>query len=368
MIDYLLVTFCIVSLIQSFYYLLFLTPLLGYKQNNNKNSEPISVVVCAKNEAQNLKTFIPKILKQDYPSGFEIVIINDRSTDTTAEVLSLLAEANSNIKIVNIEDCEHFWGNKKYALTLGIKAATHQQLLFIDADCFPASDNWIQEMASKFSIDKTLVLGYGAYQKEPGSWLNKLIRYETLMTAIQYFSYAKIGIPYMGVGRNLAYMKSEFYKVKGFIKHMHIKSGDDDLFINQVATSQNTTYNINRKSFTISPPKSSYKAWIRQKRRHISTASQYKFHHKFLLALFYLSQLSFFLIALVLLVNNEHLKEVFVLMAIRYSAQLISLGIFSKKLDEKDLILYMPFLELFLIFFQLYIYLKNKTSSPVQWQ
>ncbi|MDG2279531.1 MAG: glycosyltransferase, partial [Flavicella sp.] len=201
MLDYLWITFYVIIFLQCLYYLIFLTPLLGAKQNNNRNRNPISVVVCAKNEAQNLKKFIPHFLQQKYSAPFEIVLINDRSTDETGEIISQFAQNNSNIKIVNVEECENFWGNKKYALTLGIKAAQYEHLLFTDADCYPTSANWIEQMASCFSKKKSIVLGYGGYEKIKNSFLNKLIRYETVLTALQYFSYAKVGIPYMGVGR-----------------------------------------------------------------------------------------------------------------------------------------------------------------------
>jgi glycosyltransferase involved in cell wall biosynthesis len=239
MFDYLLLALCIITAIQSIYYLLFLAPLFESKKTTNKNSEPVSVIICAKNEAENLKSYLPKILEQNYTPGYEIVIINDRSTDSIAEVIHTFSQKYSNLKIVNvvpIEGYENFWGHKKHALTLGIKAASHEQLVFTDADCFPSSDTWIEQIASKYSTKKTIVLGYGAYQKTKNSLLNKMIRFETLITAVQYFSYAKLGFPYMGVGRNLAYKKTEFFNVKGFVKHIGIKSGDDDLFINEVAT------------------------------------------------------------------------------------------------------------------------------------
>lgn len=367
MLDYLLFAFYAVTAIQSIYYLLFLSPFFGYKNSPNRNIEPVSVIICAKNEAENLKEFLPKIIDQKYNPGFEIVIINDRSSDLTAEVIHSFSQKHSNIKIVTIKDCESFWGNKKYALTLGIKAASHEQLLFTDADCYPSSNTWIEQMAARYSTNKSIVLGYGAYQKTKNSLLNKIIRFETVITAVQYFSYAKLGVPYMGVGRNLAYKKSEFFKVKGFIKHIKIKSGDDDLFINEASNSKNTTYNLNKESFTVSIPKQTFNDWVRQKRRHISTSSHYKIQHKILLALFYLSQILFFFLSVALIIIHPHIELILLLISIRYTTQVISLSLFSKKLNEQDLVFYIPFLELVLIFLQLYIYLKNKTSTPVQW-
>ncbi|NQV77443.1 MAG: glycosyltransferase, partial [Lutibacter sp.] len=330
-------------------------------------NQPISVLICAKNEAENLKKNLLFFLKQSY-LNFEIVLVNDCSKDNTLEIMKQFKkESKIAIKIVDVTANEQFWGSKKYALTLGIKAASHEHLLFTDADCKPISENWISEMTTNFSNEHQLVLGYGAYKKIENSFLNKLIRFETLLTAIQYFSYSKIGIPYMGVGRNLAYTKSLFFSVNGFAKHMKIKSGDDDLFINQVTTTQNTTNCISLNSFTESNPKTTLKEWIQQKRRHISTASYYKPLHKFLLGIFYSSQLLFWVLSFILLSFLYKWQLIIILILVRFLIQYIVIGYSAKKLNEKDLILFAPFLELFLIITQLFIFIKNLISKPTHW-
>ncbi len=341
------------------------------KQKKDKavitHKPPISVVVCAKNEAENLQLFLPYILDQDYPH-FELLLINDGSTDKTLTVMEQFKANHSNIKIVNVKSIETFWGNKKYALTLGIKSATHNHLLFTDADCKPASRQWISEMSSNFSRDHQIVLGYGSYVKTKKSFLNKLIRFETLMTAIQYFSYAKLGQPYMGVGRNLAYTKDLFFEARGFMDHMNIKSGDDDLFVNQIATAQNTAICLSKNSFTESLPKNSYSDWMIQKRRHISTAKHYKQKHKAALSLFFTSQFLFILLSIILLSTLFYWKIVLGLIVLRYTILFISLTLAAKKLKEKDLIPFFPFLELFLIVVQFSIFIKNIISKPTHWK
>ena len=329
--------------------------------------QSVSVIICAKNEAENLKRYLPSILKQDYPN-FEVVLINDASSDDSLEIMETFAEQYDNIKIVNVKNIEAFWGNKKYALTLGIKAATHEHLLFTDADCEPVSNQWIKTMIGNFSNNHTIVLGYGAYNKVKYSFLNKLIRYETLLTAIQYFSFAKIGIPYMGVGRNLAYNRSEFFKTNGFIKHIDIRSGDDDLFINEAANSKNTTICTTPNSFTYSVPKTSFKDWFIQKRRHISTANNYKFIHKSLLAVFYSSQLLFWLLAITLLIPLFQWQIVVALIIVRLIIQYLAVGFSAKKLNEIDILFLLPFLELFLIVFQLTIFISNLIAKPKHWK
>ena len=367
MLQLLFWSFVVVSSICSIYYLCFLSFASAKQKQLKPFNLPVSVIVCAKNEAQNLKHLIPKLLEQSY-LNFELVLINDASFDDTLSVMEYFETKHNHIKVVNVESNETFWGNKKYALTLGIKASSHDHLLFIDADCEPVSKHWIQLIANNFTEKKTIVLGYGGYKKVKHSLLNALVRYETLLTAIQYFSYSKLGNPYMGVGRNLAYNKSEFYNVNGFIDHMHLKSGDDDLFVNQVANSKNTTINFSRESHTLSNPPNSFSEWIKQKRRHISTASHYNVLDRVLLGVFYSSRISFYTLFVILICYYSTCQMVLLLFTLVIAIQFITFGKSAKKLNETNLIYFLPFLDIFLILFQLVIFIINCVSKPVHWK
>ena len=336
-------------------------------KKNNLKRIPISVIVCAKNEEENVSKFIPLLIQQDYPD-FEIILIDDASSDNTLEVFEEFEKNHANVRLVKVQYNEAFWGNKKFALTLGIKAAKKEYLLFTDADCYPTSKDWIAEMSSHFTMQKTIVLGYGAYEKVPNSFLNKLIRFETLLTAVQYFSWARLGFPYMGIGRNLAYKKEEFFNVNGFIDHMKIRSGDDDLFINQAANKKNTTVCYTPNSFTYSEPKTTFKEWFAQKRRHVSTASFYKPFDKMQLGLFYLTQIFTLILPILLLAFQFQWIAVVSLVAFRYLFSWISLGFGAGKLNEKDVMIWFPILEIVLIFTQLNIFISNLFSKPVHWK
>lgn len=367
-LDILFYTFLITIFIQLIYYgLIFSRFAFANPKMPSQKNIAISVIICAKNEAENLKQFLPLILEQDYPD-FEIVLINDASHDNTLEIIETFARTHSNIKVVNVENIEAFWGNKKYALTLGIKAATNDYLLFTDADCKPISKQWIKEMSSHFSNTESIVIGYGAYKKSKYAFLNTLIRFETLFTAIQYFSYAKIGLPYMAVGRNLAYRKEAFFKVNGFMSHMNIRSGDDDLFVNQVANSKNTTLCFSKNSFTESLPETTFKDWFKQKKRHVSTSKYYKLKHKLMLSIFYVSQLLFWSLGIILLSFLFKWQIVSLLILLRFALQYITIGFSAKKLNEVDTIVLLPFFELFLIISQFFIFISNLTSKPTHWR
>ena len=328
---------------------------------------PISVIVCAKNEEENVIKFIPLLAEQDYPD-FEIVLIDDASSDDTLERFEEFERQYDKVRLVKVENNEAFWGNKKYALTLGIKAARKEYLLFTDADCYPTSKNWITAMSSQFTMQKTIVLGYGGYEKINNSFLNVMIRFETVLTAMQYFSWAKIGRPYMGVGRNLAYKKEVFFNVNGFINHIQVRSGDDDLFVNEAATTKNTAVAYNPESFTRSKPKTTYSQWLTQKRRHIATAKHYKKLDQLQLGTFYCSQLLFIVLPVILLSFQFQWVIVLSLIALRYLFTWIVVGFTAGKLKEKDLKYWFPIVELVLIITQINIFVANIFSKPVNWK
>ncbi len=368
MLSFFFICFLVVVLIQFFYYIVVFGKFGFVKpKSNSPKKVSVSVIVCAKNEFENVQKFIPILATQDYPD-FEIVLIDDASSDETLEVFEGFEKQFSNVRLVKVVNNEAFWGNKKFALTMGIKAARKDYLLFTDADCYPSSPNWISEMTSHFSFQKTMVLGYGGYEKKANSFLNKLIRFETIITATQYFSWARFGRPYMGVGRNLAYKKSEFFRVDGFKSHLQIRSGDDDLFVNQVSNKKNTTICLSPESFTYSVAKTTFKEWLLQKRRHISTAGHYKAYDKVQLSLFFGSQLLFLILAVLLLCFEYLPIVVLVLVLLRYIFVMIVMGFSASKLREKDLIVWFPILEIVLIWIQMNIFVTNLFSKPNHWK
>lgn len=244
--------------------------------------KPLSVIICARNEVANLTAYLPSILNQKY-QNFEVVVVNDRSWDGTEELLEQMAKEYAQLKIVKVLDNDKFIAGKKFAVTMGIKAAKHDWLVFTDADCLPASENWLLNMQQPEDENVEIVLGYSPYLKKR-NLLNALIRFETFFTAVNYLSFALKGMPYMGVGRNMAYKKSLFFKNKGFAAHMHIPSGDDDLFVNAHANKHNTAIRLHPDSHVWSNPNTTWSGYLRQKKRHFGAGKFYKPKHKFILS------------------------------------------------------------------------------------
>ncbi len=283
----LIVVFLVAVGIQLLYLIVFIIAFHRKQPAGNKAQVPVSVVVCAHDEAQNLKELIPQLLSQDYPE-FEVVIVNDRSNDSTYDFLLEETKKDSRLRMVHVKSTPERVNCKKYGVTLAIKAATYEWILLTDADCRPNSQHWIQSMSQYFTNGTQFVIGLSPYIRKPG-FLNLFIRFETLLTAIQYFSFGWLKNPYMGVGRNLAYRKSLFLEKKGFNNYLHVTGGDDDLYVNMHARGKNTQLRIAPESHTYSIPKMSWKSFYEQKIRHLSVGKRYRFPHRFLLGLFSLT-------------------------------------------------------------------------------
>lgn len=364
---WLLATYASAIFIQLFYYWVIFARFAFYRKKIMEISDDaISVVICARNEYTNLKKYLPEILQQDYPK-FEVVIVDDGSDDETVFYLEDLSREYKHLKIVNLKENLNFFRGKKFALSLGIKSTSYENLLLTDADCKPASNQWLKEMSKGFSNQKEVVLGYGKYSTLPG-FINKVIRFETVFTALQYFSLALWGKPYMGVGRNLAYKKSLFYKNKGFISHYKVASGDDDLFINEVANKRNTSIIVEPESFTISEPKKTFGQWWQQKRRHLSTGRYYKLSHKILLGGYLVSLFVVFGLVIVLLTNNYFFIITSSLFIIRLFSQLIIFNFVFNRLLEKKLLLISPAIELIITILYPLIGIINLVSKESRWK
>lgn len=329
------------------YYILFQFSGVGFKKiikPKADNSDPVSIIICSRNELKNLRQFLPEILNQDYPQ-YQVVVVNDCSWDESSRYLEEMEDAHFNLKVITINEQEKYQHGKKFALTLGIKGAAFDRLIFTDADCCPASNQWLKQMSSTLSIDKEIVVGYGAYKKNSG-FLNKWIRFDTAQNGLLYISRALKGKAYMGVGRNLGYVRSLFFKNKGFASHNHLLSGDDDLFVNETATKNNVGVCLSNESITISIPKETLKDWLLQKRRHMSSGKYYKSSDKNLIGMYYFSHTFFLLLIITSMVLKLNWVISVAMLSTRLIAQITVYWTGFRKLGEKDLIIFLPVFDL----------------------
>lgn len=359
------IIFCSVTFIQLFYYLFFFSRLTFYKEKirTNSRTNAVSVIICARDEAENLAKNLPGALVQEYKTTHEVIVVNDNSFDESKYILEEFKKTFKQLQVVELTQEAKMIPGKKFPLSIGIKSSKYEILLLTDADCVPASENWIESMQSVYDDETEIVLGYGAYNKKLG-FLNKLIRWETFHAAIQYLSYALAGIPYMGVGRNLSYKKAVFFRHKGFSAHNNIPGGDDDLFISAAATRHNTRINIDKDSFTLSNPPTTWSQWLAQKKRHYTTSKYYKPIHKFLLSLYAITHFLFYplLILSCIFYNWQYALIAF---GARFILQALVYFKTTTKLGEKDLYPLFLFFDIWMFFYYI-IYAPALLKKPKQ--
>ena len=358
-----LLIFLMAFLIQMVYYIGVYARVLFYKlAPEPRDLPPVSVIICARNEETNLEKNLPTVLEQDYPE-YEVIVVNDGSSDDSDMVITRLQQKYQHLQATEIKNDQKFTHGKKLAVTLGIKKAKYDWVLFTDADCYPAGKNWIRSIAKNFNDKTSIVLGYGGYKARRGL-LNTLIRYDTLTIALQYFTYALGGFPYMGVGRNLAYRKQLFYENKGFAGHYHLNSGDDDLFVNKTARKHNTRVQISSESSVVSEPHKSFLQWFKQKRRHLTTAFYYRKKTKWrLLTEIYSRIIFYFFFVLSLIFFPEYLLYIVGIFVFRGVLQLIVYKNLMNRLNEKNILLPSLFLDIFIPFINFMGIIVNKVNS-----
>ncbi len=295
---------------------------------------PLSVIICAKNEAQNLTKVVPAVFAQNYPC-FELIVVDDCSTDDTPMVLAELKKTYPALYTTSIPVDSKFLHNKKLAVTVGIKAAKNEHLVFIDADCVPRSNNWLNEISCSYMSHSQMVIGYGRYKKTSG-FLNFYIRFETFWNAVQYMGFARAMRPFMGVGRNLSYTKALYNESSKFRNTYMIASGDDDLFISEVGKRSNTSICYSPDSQTESDAKQTWGEWIAQKSRHMTTSKFYPTSIKTILALEVVTRLLFYVGAVLMLLFGDELMQIVAASAIvvREIVMYISLGLSAKRMGE----------------------------------
>lgn len=318
--------------------------------------EPVSVVVCARDAYEHLTELIPVLLSQDYPD-FEVVVVNDCSDDETGTYLEDLVRHEPRIKPVQLRQHLNFFNGKKFPLSVGIKSASHDLLVFTDVNCRPTSNQWLRSMVECYGKKTELVIGYAQYHRAPGL-MNLIARFNAVQQAILYLSAAIVGKPYSGTGKNLSYRQQLFFQKKGFISHYTMEAGDDDLFINQAANKKNTEVHIDAENTVACSAPNSFMSWARRQSLQYSTLGMYKKKSLLFPSLHYWSQflfygcfLALFFLPPAFLISNEIPYEIYyfpvliLMFLLRYISQLVIYRGVTRRLGERGLLPSLFFLD-----------------------
>lgn len=335
--------------IMQLFYLVFIYARLAFfrekKQKKTSDLPPLSVIIAARNEADNIYENLPFVLSQDYPE-FEVIVVVNQSVDESKYILDAYQQQYKNLRFTIVERNKHLRPGKKLPLSIGIKAAKYEHLVMTDADCKPASQNWLQEIGKRYVDKKNIVLGYGPYSFDKGV-LNKVIRYDTAWIAVNYMSFALAGMPYMGVGRNLSYTKEAFQNANGFKSHYSIASGDDDLFIQEAAKKRNYTIALSPDSYMYSPAEKTWASWYRQKSRHYTTSPKYQVIKKVLLGIYPITVLLMYFSFITLLFNEDFRWLSTIIFGVIFGLKWWIQGKCFLRLKEKSFVALFPFNDLF---------------------
>lgn len=365
--------------VQLYYYLRYFRGIIRHNKKEAKKELmfidekiPVSIVICARDEEENLRKFLPFFLEQDYPE-YEVIVINDASYDNTDDYISLMMKSYPHLRTTFVPDGTTNLSTKKLGITLGIKASKYDLILLTDADCMPEGKDWISKMVRNYTPETEFVLGYGGYLKKKG-FLNKIIKFDTLFVAMQYLGMAEADRPHMGVGRNLSYRKETFFNMKGFAGTLNLQSGDDDLLVNRGATSTNTRIEVSKESTTWSEPKRTFRQWYAQKERHLSVSDKYNNSSKTRLTiepvsrgLFYLTSIAMIILG-VLNFNWIVIGFSGLILISRYILQLSIINKTAKILGEQKFYLTIPIFDIFIPLLNLFILIFGKKNRNIKWK
>lgn len=347
--------------IRLIYWLYFFTKLAKYRPVYSDSDVSVSILVCVKNNVNGIKNLLPKLLKQNYKT-YEVIIVDDFSNDGLEDFMTSFHDQKLKYHICQIDK-----PGKKQAMAEGISIATYNWILVTDADCLPASLDWIRWMTASINDKTKLVLGYGP-MKDNGSMAGMLSKYETSYIAMQYLSYALKGMAYMGVGRNLLFNRTLFLESKPYNDNSHLASGDDDFLVKSMANGDNTSICLHPNSFCYSNPPDSLNKYFHQKARHISTARYFHPFQKYLLGLFGMLQIIIYLLFLLNLIFNwfTPVNGVGALLFMWSVMFLIQLPVFYK-LKEKSTLFTLPISDFFLAIFYLILLPKTIINKTNKW-
>jgi poly-beta-1,6-N-acetyl-D-glucosamine synthase len=362
----LLWSFAGLLVIQLFWTFFFYLRLAIHKDQIENSRPPVSVIIAARNEEDNIFHLLPKILHQHYPE-FEVIVVNHQSSDDSGHILKAYQRQYPHLKVIELEKSKHLRNGKKLPLTIAIKGAKYEHLLFTDADCEPSSYEWIEKMAQHFTEKRQIVLGYGPMRKTKG-FLNRVIRLDTTIIAMNYFSYAKAGTAYMGVGRNMGYTRSLFMSVDGFKSHYSLQSGDDDLFIQDAAKNRNYTIVTDPDTFCYSDAKETWEDWYKQKSRHFTTTAKYRVFKKLLLGIYPLTLILMYLTFATLCLYFGWCLIALIGLSVVVMVKWIIQGLIFKKLHQKGFIYGLPFWDLFYAILAPLLYYTTEKATITQWK
>ncbi|MDQ1771381.1 glycosyltransferase [Labilibaculum sp. A4] len=358
----LLVAFCVQMLYQLRYIQLFKKE---KKTNHNIKTEPVSIVICVKNEGCYLQENLSLFLEQEYPD-FELILVNDGSEDETETIIKEFQKRYPHLRSTKIPLDDKFQHNKKLALSIGIKAAKNEKIIFTNIHSKPSSSKWLQEFVN--SWDKGVHIGYANFENKKGFFYN-FLKFDLLSKNIKSAGFASSGNAHSGNGDNLGYKKSDFFANKGFVKHSHFEAGYDHLMVFQLAKLSGASVCLQPEAKINLSSICAFDQWIRINRHYYKCRKYLPFKIRLLTDLEPISKMIFYSISIYALLFTH----LYFFVAIIYLTKIILIGtlfkISTRHLKEENLFLSSYLYEIFVLFSKIYFLSTNFIlSKSNQWK
>jgi len=261
----------------------------------------ISIIVAAKNEANNIETLINHLKKLEYPvDSFEVILVDDNSADNTYDIIKQLIITLLNFRVLSTKSTG--FSGKRDALSLGIQNAKYPFIMITDADCCPGS-NWLKSFSQKFNRGYGMLYGVAPFYQNK-NLINQISCFENLKSSFLSFAMTSLGLPYSATARSFGFAKKVFDSIGGYSNTRDTKSGDDDLLLREAVKKKiriGVVTDVN--SFVFSRTKNNFKEYLQQKARHTQTSFYYLNIHKIILGFWHLLNL-FFLFSTFLMFLN----------------------------------------------------------------
>ncbi len=330
------------------------TGLSHLKAGANQHQYFVSVVVAARNEEYNIRRCLQALMNQRYASDkYEIIIVDDRSTDNTARIVREMSAHDSRIKLIQIKKFDAGISPKKNAIEKGIGQAKGEIILTTDADCEPGPA-WINTIVNYFTPDVGLVAGFSPLvDSKRHTFLSKFVTLDSLSLAAVAAGSFGLGKPLTCNGRNLAYRKQSFKDVGGFEDIKHFISGDDDLFLHLITDKTNweVRYAMDRRAVVPSHFTFDLNQFANQRTRHASKGR----HYSAWLTLSLTGVYFFNLLLLVLFPFSIIYYQFFIwwliLFGLKSGSEFLFLYQTAKKLYQKKILLIFPLAEVVHLFY-----------------
>ena len=366
-VEYLFYIFLVATVVQLLYHLFIFIRIWFYKESEHVNYKPVSVIVSSKNQLDDLRSNLIYFLDQEYPK-FEVIVINDASSDGTDDYLEELQKKYDYLKVVTntIQENDRFNKGKKFGITLAIKSATHDNLLFSDADSYPSSNQWIKKMQASFSSKNQIVLAYSRLVKRKGL-LNRLLRYESVYLGLLSFSSALCGFSLLAQRRNIGYNRELFFSINGFFSHLNLSRGEAKLFVDEASNSSNTAVCLSAQAMTLSNKQKSYSEWFYHKRSYFHLSKRLRFSSLLILGMNFFSQFSFWMLIPVLLIYQINIQFVLLAFSLRFCMQYVVYWKMCKFTNEYSLLWFLPLYEISIMLIHFMLFLSTFIKKVNDW-